>query len=82
MIRFWDNSGISWIICKQCAPRSRQTITPIPHHSIFTGEMLFLMPKQQCQSTEDKFSGKFATNSYLHIPPDIKYVATYTHTQV
>ena len=32
---FWDSSGISWIICKQAAPRSRQTTTPTPHHSIF-----------------------------------------------
>jgi len=25
---------------------------PAPHHSIFTDWMLFLMPKQECQSTE------------------------------
>jgi len=25
-----------------------------PHHSIFTGRMLFLTPSQQCQSTEGK----------------------------
>jgi len=29
-----------------------QTSTPTPNHSIFTGQMLFLMPNQQCQSTE------------------------------
>jgi len=34
---FWDGSGISWTICKQSAPRSRQITTPTPHHSIFTG---------------------------------------------
>jgi len=28
-------SGISWTICKQSAPRSRQIITTTPHHSIF-----------------------------------------------
>jgi len=28
--------------------------TPAPHHSIFTGQMLFLMSNQKCQSTEDK----------------------------
>ena len=44
--------GISWTICKQSAPRSRQIITPTPHHSIFTGRMLFLTPNQQCQGTE------------------------------
>ena len=38
-------SGISWTICKQSAPRSRQITTPAPHRSIFIGWMLFLMPK-------------------------------------
>jgi len=28
-------SRISWAICKQSAPRSRQITTPTPHHSIF-----------------------------------------------
>jgi len=49
---FWDGSGISWTICKQSAPRSRQITTPTSHHSTFAGRMLFLMPNQQCQSTE------------------------------
>jgi len=31
---------------------SRQIATPTPHHSNFTGRMLFLTPNQQCQSTE------------------------------
>ena len=31
---FWNSSGISWTICKQSAPCSRQTTTPTPHHSI------------------------------------------------
>jgi len=42
-------SGVSWTICKQPAPRSRQTTTPAPHHSIFTGRMLFPTPNQQCR---------------------------------
>ena len=29
-----SSSGISWAICKS-APRSRQIITPAPHHSVF-----------------------------------------------
>jgi len=29
-----SGSGISWVICKS-APRSRQTTTPAPHHSVF-----------------------------------------------
>jgi len=36
------------------ASPSRQVSTPAPHHSIFTGRMLFLMPNQQHQSTEGK----------------------------
>ena len=44
-------SGISWAIYKS-APHSRQTTTPALHHSVFTGQMPFLLPKQQCQSTE------------------------------
>jgi len=51
-MEFRDGSGISWTICKQSAPRFRQTSTPTPHHSIFTGWMLFLTPNQQCQSSE------------------------------
>jgi len=38
-------SGISRTICKQSAPRSRQITSPTPHHSIFTGRMLFLTAK-------------------------------------
>ena len=52
MTGFWDGSGISWTICKQSALRSRQIATPTPHHSFFMDKMLFLMPNQQCQSTE------------------------------
>jgi len=52
MTGFWDGRGISWTICKQSAPHSRQLTTPTPHHSIFTGRMLFLAPNQQRQSTE------------------------------
>ena len=32
--------------------RAPDTAPPAPHHSIFTGRMLFLTPNQQCQSTE------------------------------
>ena len=35
---FWDGSGISWTVCKQSAPRSKQITTPTHHHSTFTGE--------------------------------------------
>ena len=45
-------SGISWTICKQPAPRSRQITTSTPHHSIFTGRMLFLTTNQQYHGIE------------------------------
>ena len=44
-------SGISWTICKQSAPRSRQT-RQHPTTQFFTGRMPFLLPNQQRQSTE------------------------------
>ena len=51
-----SGNGISWAICKS-APRSRQTTMPAPHHSVFfTGQMPFLPPYQQCQSTEGTLS--------------------------
>jgi len=62
-----SGSGISWAICKS-APCSRQTTTPAPHHSFFTGRMPFLPPNQQCQSTEGI--------ALKTIPPHIKYVTT------
>ena len=52
MMGFGDGGGISWTICKQYAPHSRHITTQTPHHSIFTGQMLFLTPNQQCQSIE------------------------------
>jgi len=52
MMGFGDDSGMSWTISKQSVPRSRHITTPTPHHSIFTGQMLFLTPNEQCQSTE------------------------------
>jgi len=64
MMGFWDGSGISWTICKQSAPRSRQITTPTRHHSIFTGWMLFLTPNQQHQSPEGTLSQEFNEQKY------------------
>ena len=50
----WGYNGFGWTICKQSAPRCGQITTPTPHHSIFTGRVLFLTPSQQCQQTEGK----------------------------
>jgi len=33
----------------QFAPRSKQTTAPTPHHSITTGQMLFLTPNQMSE---------------------------------
>ena len=41
--RWWGDSGISWTICKSFAPRSRQITKPVPHHSVFTSRMPFLL---------------------------------------
>ena len=54
MVGVWGCSYISWTICKQSAPHSRQMTTPTPHQSTFTGQMLFLAPNQQRESTEGK----------------------------
>jgi len=44
-----SSSGISLV---KSAPCRRQITTPAPHHSVFTGRMLFLPHNQQHQSTE------------------------------
>jgi len=46
-----SGNGISWAICKS-APCSSQITMPVLHHSVFTCQMPFLPPSQQCQSTE------------------------------
>jgi len=45
--RWWGGSGIRWTICKSFASRSDQITMPVPHHSVFTGRMLFPPPNQQ-----------------------------------
>ena len=61
-----NGCGISWAICKS-APRSRQITMPAPHHSFFTGRMLFLPPYQQRQSTEGNYA-----NIHLAIKHKVK----------
>jgi len=46
----WNQLDHMQIICNSL--QSKQKTTPAPHHSIFTGRMLFLTPNQQRQSTE------------------------------
>jgi len=40
-----------WINWSKSAHRPRQITTPASHHSVFTGQMPFLPPNQQFQST-------------------------------
>ena len=48
-----DGSGISWTLCKQSAPCSRQITTPIPHHSLnFYRPDALPDTNQRCQNTE------------------------------
>jgi len=49
-------SGISWTIICTSLQTDNHTNT---HNSIFTGRMLFLMPNQQCQSTEGKVTANY-----------------------
>ena len=52
---FLDSSHIRWLICKQSAYHSPQTMS---NQNLiiqfFTGQMLFQMPNQWCQHTEEK----------------------------
>jgi len=45
----WRQLDHMQTICTSFADR---TTTPTHRHSIFTGQMLFLTPNQQCQSIE------------------------------
>jgi len=49
-----SGSGISWAICKS-APRSRQTTTPVHHHSIFYRPDALPAAQPMRQSTEGTF---------------------------
>jgi len=44
----WHQLDHMHIICTSL----RQITTPVPHHSVFTGQMPFLPPDQQHQNTE------------------------------
>jgi len=55
-----SDSGISWAIHKS-APWPRHITMRASHHSVFTGQMPFLPPNQQHQSTE----GTMSSQSYF-----------------
>ena len=56
-----SGNGISWAICKS-APHPKQITMPASHHSVFTGQMPFLPPNQQRQSTEGKVTHNIVMN--------------------
>ena len=56
-----SGSSICWAICKS-APHPRQP-RQYPTTQFFTGQMPFLPPNQQCQSTEGNQASKRKTNS-------------------
>jgi len=49
----WHQLDHMEIICSSLQT-DYQFTTPVPHHSVLTGRMPFLLPNQQCQSTEGK----------------------------
>jgi len=63
-------SDISWIMCRPFALHCVQITTPAPHHAIFKGWMLFLLPNQQRQSTEGK-QYHHQTSLYLSSLPNV-----------
>jgi len=84
-------SGISWTICKQPAPRSRQTATPTPHHSILLRSDAVLSGLGDQNSAIQFPSWQYCLwNIYYDIPRNIltqnynvnlynKNIYTYTH---
>ena len=79
----WWGFGIQWhqLEDMQSSPRCRQITTLTPHHSIFTGRMLFLKPNQQCESTEGKLRRKHLrrNQTVIHLPTTPENVATLTY---
>jgi len=41
-------------MCKSFAPHSRQTTTPVPHHSVFAGQMPFWYPTDRVKALKAK----------------------------
>ena len=68
-------SGISWTICKQSAPRSRQITTPTPYlqdlENVCPGICLAMMqtqmPKYTCPHTSVLCSNSFFAISLQHV---------------
>ena len=53
--------------------------TPTPHHSIFTGRMLFMTPDQQCQSTEGTRKSNLASKYNIQVGVQLLHTLTTWH---
>jgi len=74
MMGSWDGSGISWTICKQSAPRTRQTTTTTPHRSIFRLMSPQNVSKSEIYSTQSKTPQNIpASNTFLHYKKIFNY---------
>ena len=60
-----------------CTSHSRQITTPTHHQSISTGWMLFLMPNQQCQSTERQVPASCEVYGICVIASDVAVQSQY-----
>jgi len=54
---------------------------PSPHHSIFTGRMLFLTPNHQCQSTEGSILTSLQNKSVIYTLTTNKFLNVKTSSQ-
>jgi len=59
MMGFWDAVASAGPYAKMCT--SLQITTSTPHHSVFTGQMFFLMPTNSVKALKD--SNEVVTNS-------------------
>jgi len=66
---FWGGSASAEPYANNLYLTPDSITTPTPHHSTFTGRMLFLTSNQQCQSTEGtSFNIVTATeNDIIHV---------------
>ena len=74
MMGFWDAMASAGPCASNLHLAPDTTLTP--HHSIFTGQMLFLTPNQQCQSIKGK-ANTLCTVAHLDFRE-----CTHTHTPV
>jgi len=72
MMGFWDAVASAGPYAKMCT--SLQISTSTPHHSIFTGQMFFLMPTNSVKALKDsnKLTTKSSFKGVIHKQPHKK----------